>query len=379
MSNTIPNTKGYLTEMYVKMASQRAMLAGTFDQRGHVMAQEKGNSFSAEVLEVGTATTLPVDGTITFHDMDSDEVVLTLTGSHDIYQISEAEAMNTAHNIFDSVRLNAVQTMDRFVEGAIGTLLNTSVNAYVGGQSTALVDWELLNDAAATLDTNQVPEMFRTYALAAKPYRGIFGGPEDNFDKRIITQNQLPAGLTNNVPAIYAAKSYTNPAFGAGAFTVKTTAAAGLSTFVITGLAVSLTPALIAGTIIDIAHSLGVTESYVITAAANSDGSGDATVVIGRPLVYQATATDVITMATGATGTTFTKSYLYHKDFAIEGSRSPAPNTPEHQSVRVPQGWMLMAKMSPLQNTVGRWAMGAATQYGIVEQNQTYAVCIISA
>lgn len=378
MSNSIPASALYLENMRIQMALSGGMVAGRFDGSGNQMAAEKGSNFNIEVLGYDDANGLDINGTVVLTDVDSRNVNLTLLGYQKTYAMSEQEIQNTVHDVAASSRKNAGFIVMRGVEAAVSDMLNTTVSRYKGDIANSIIDGSAINEATGLLGSLEVPGEFRTLALSPTSFAHILNTPEDNFADKTVMQPGMISPVQKTISALYTAKTRINPAFGAGAFSVSGTVAAGLSTIIIAGSAFSLTPALIAGSMIDIAHSNGITESYTITADANSDGAGLVTVLLSRALVYEATAADVITFATGNGGTSFTKNYLFQQEYAVEGSRQVAPNTVDIQSQLLPQNWFLSSKASSQPTTWGQWYLGAAALYGITQMRPDYACVILS-
>jgi len=148
----------------------------------------------------------------------------------------------------------------------------------------------------------------------AKQYKMGYMGSADGFT--YLESNLLPKHLNGT-------GDYT--------FTIKTTVSAQGSTAPIVQGLTATTGTLTAGTVFTVADvyavhpitkvSTGVLQQFVVTTTATADGSGDATLAVS-PAMYTTgtrknidrfpTASDVVTVATGAINTTYTSNLAYH-------------------------------------------------------------------
>lgn len=175
----------------------------------------------------------------------------------------------------------------------------------------------LLNSAAGALAVDARKGLFQSSEEIAKQYKDGYIGRADGFD---WMQNEL----------LY---THTNGADVTGV-TVNTTATEAASTISLTGLTISTTGIIKKGTVFTISGvnkvhpitkvSYGVPQQFVVTADADSNGSGVATVSVS-PSFYTATSTGLQNISalpqaaanilfSGAASTSYAQSIQYHKN-----------------------------------------------------------------
>lgn len=391
MSNTIVNSELYLEEVFQVLGVPASALAPTFLQDGvAMMTGQKGDTLNVPITPIVDAVALNTIGTVTYSDYVNTEVSITLSGRQSNYALSSQEKMNTVYDIQKSSKTKSGQSIFRWVEAQISDFLNLNVRLATGLSSETITSPSDMSDAEALLTNNEVPLEGRVGAINPNAYHDLMNastvyGANYQGNRNLLDGGALGKmiGLTY-IPAQYATRTLTNPNFGAGPLTVKTTAAAGLLTFIVTGATASQTPVFVAGTIIQIAHaSTGESVNYVIQADSNSDGGGDSTVVISPALEAQATATDVITVKTGGSAASYVKNYVYNMNFAMAASRIVVPDgdDPEdnYASDVVPGlGWVMTSRFAPISDTWGRRGVGSSTLYGISRVLTDFAVCKVS-
>ncbi len=391
MANTIVNSDLYLEEVFQVLGVPASALAPTFLQDGvALMTGQKGDTLNIPITPIVDAVALNTVGDVTYSNYVNTTVSLTLSGRQSNYALSPQEKMDTVFDIQQSSKTKSGQSIFRWVESQISDFLNLNVRLATGLSSETILTPADMADAEALLTNNEVPLEGRVAAINPDAYHALMNastvyGANYQGNRDILQGGGLGKMIgLSYIPAQYATRTLTNPAFGAGPLTVKTTAAAGLSTFVATGVAVSLTPAFVAGTIIQITHaSTGEAVNYVIQADANSDGSGDSTLVISPALEAQATATDVFTVKTGGSAASYVKNYVYNMNFAMAASRIVVPDADDledyYASDIVPGlGWVMTSRFAPISDTWGRRGVGSSTLYGISRVLTDFAVCKVS-
>lgn len=175
----------------------------------------------------------------------------------------------------------------------------------------------LLNSQSGALAVDARKGLFQSSEEIAKQYKEGYIGRTDGFD---WMENEL----------LY---THTNGADVTGV-TVNTTATEAASTISLTGLIISTTGIITKGTVFTISGvnkvhpitkvSYGVLQQFVVTADANSDGSGVSTVSVS-PAFYTATSFGLQNISalpqagatvvfSGAALTSYTQNLMYHKN-----------------------------------------------------------------
>ena len=378
------NTSIYHSEVLRRMAFEAGFLADTFDASGVAdFVGKDGKTLNYEVSTIPTTSALTIAGTHAITDYTSTNVQMTLAARQQMYQLTDQEIENTAHGILTDSGMNSANAISEYVEGIIGTYLNLHITNVVGATGTALDGLDDLAPATAFLSANKVPRMGRFAALHTTPYSVLASQllVNETAQAESMREGIIPksSGLLFR-EAAYANFSLTNGVFGAGALTVKTTVAAGLSALIINGATATQTGSFIAGTVISIAHaSDSVSRRYVIQADADTDGSTEAPITIYPALGAQATATDVITVLTGASGVSYKKNFVYHTSGFSIGSRQTAKPDGVTASGRTPYNWILTSKNVKADETAwGSNILGNSTLFNIVRTKPEYSVCLIS-
>ncbi len=390
MANVNPDTLIYARKMILRSQGflPSAMFHTLDTQYVDIAQSQSGAQIEIESLDATTADTLATSGAIVATDVGTATESLTLSGKQKVYVISDQEYANTAYLLDKAVNMKSVDACFEAVENGLGDFMNLNVRQVAGSASSAIDSLDDVTAAAAVLDSFKTPQIGRWAALKSTAYQKLVGtvalaGAEVQNNEKVIRQGDLSVQSNlQYINSVYSARAFTNGTFGAGALAIKGTVAAGLTAIIIDGVTVSETGAIIAGTVISIAHT-GGTKNYVVQAAADSDGSGDVPLTISPALEEEATDNDVVVVLTGASAATYTKNYVYGTDFAGAASRATAiaKSGPVYETVPriVPGlGWVLTTLNSVNTGSWGQNNVGASTLFGFGVQHPDYAVVLLS-
>lgn len=381
MANDIPVTTVYMRELLNKIQNYSGALADTFNQDGvKLLAGKAGDRIAMEEFTNSDADALTSAGTLTTTDFASTARTLTLTGKQKAFAITDQEMNNTYHDIMTGAKMGAGLSIYEAVEYLIRDFLNLNVRQ-VSGSVAAINSLDDLAGSLALLSTHKAPQAERYAALGSTNYQTLattttLVGANVQGNASVISSGILgqQSGLQLR-DAVYASQQLTNGTFGSG-ITVKTTAAAGSTSLVVTGVTASQTGAFIAGTVIQVTTS-SVTYNYVVQAAADSDSSGDSTLTLSPATEVQHSASDTVTVLTGTSGNSYRKNYVYQREFAQIASRLVAQGL-GYSAEKTRWGWILTTKVDKNTQSWGSNNLGAATLFGIQKQFDDYAVVQLS-
>ncbi len=314
--------------------------------RRTVLANIAYTEVNQELKEMGDTVNLQIPGSFSTNSKTEggDVTVQSITGATNVavvldkyeevtFNISSKDLKRSATDLVKTYMTPAAEALARKVEtdGMLELLNHTRL---ISGTPASTPDaMDDIADVNRILDEADAFDDERHLILGTAAYSKMIGtsdffSADTQGNESTLRSGQIGTIFDTNIYKSRYVDAVVNPAFGAGPFAVDNAAdeAAGETTIHIDGLALSKTPVIKAGTIINIAHTTGGDVQYVVTADADSDGSGDADIIISPALEYQADDDDVVTFLTGATATTFVRNVALHPHAIAFASRSLVGN-----------------------------------------------------
>ncbi len=255
------------------------------------------------------------------------------------YTVTElTTSVGAMENWKNRVLYPAMRALSSQLNYLIAQKAKTQVSLYTGDAAAHINAYSVVDNAGAVLDEHACSRSLKRYASLAvresaalrqaSTLQNMFN-QVINKDITLNSQLGLLAGFDMFVEqSIPYHTTYSGSRAGV---TVKTNVTSGATTIVLTGLTVSTTGIVKAGDVITFTgiysvnpitlQSTGQTYQAVVTADADSDGSGDATITVGSPVIHDTTNPNrnVSSQIVATTAVTFVASHHVNLAWAEDG------------------------------------------------------------